>query len=92
MKERIKFEKFFFLDTCEIVIFGLDIDKRLLLCTVETKFYCLKIFVFPFFFRKIEIKRREGRNSYFLKLILKRGKINSTLFAYFRVYRITFCR
>lgn len=38
MKERIKFEKFFFLDTCEIVIFGLDIDKRLLLCTVERNF------------------------------------------------------
>lgn len=39
MKERIKFEKFFFfLDTCEIVIFGLDIDKRLLLCRVERNF------------------------------------------------------
>lgn len=57
-----------------------------------TKFCCLKILAFLFFFGKIEIKRTEGRNSYFLKLILKRSKINSTLFAYFRVYRITFCR
>lgn len=61
MKERIKFEKFFFLDTCEIVIFGLDIDKRLLLCTVETKFYCLKIFVFPFFLEKSRLNvEKEG--------------------------------
>lgn len=93
VKERIKFEKFFFFRYVEIVIFGLDIDKKLFFYAWWNEILLFKnpCFFF-FFFRKIEIKRTEGRNSYFLKLILKRSKINSTLFAYFRVYRITFCR
>lgn len=60
-RRELSLKSFFFLDTCEIVIFGLDIDKRLLLCTVETKFYCLKIFVFPFFLEKSRLNvEKEG--------------------------------
>lgn len=95
MKERIKFEKFFFfffLGTLKLLFLDWISIRSCSSMHGGTKFCCLKILAFFFFFRKIEIKRTEGRNSYFLKLILKRSKINSTLFAYFRVYRITFCR
>lgn len=61
MKERIKFEKFFFFRYVEIVIFGLDIDKKLFFYAWWKEILLFKNPCFFFFLEKSRLNvQKEG--------------------------------